>query len=378
MLPAMLYLGEGRYMLAQQFVVEHWVEWGHEPLVVPQVLVEPLSLASVARALDRGEVSELCLSPDSPTRFEAAGSPKARDDLCLTLSGNKRLSVEVFTGRSMPPERDEMEEEKEEEEAGPDEEDDEWQEELLRLLAPLLDSYGCGPRSVGLRHEFDPRYFLAIPVPRRLKTVEQAVHIAEHALALINDGNLGPLTRQRVVEFVRAGFAESLVGQVEGPWLEGKGEPYRFENDEQKWELAKDVASFANADAGGVIVIGAHTKRRHGVDTIDAVKKIPLEMLNAESMRQSLRSKIRPSIEGLEIKTVDHGDGRGITYIHIPPQPDDLKPFVVSGVVLGKNIRTSFVSVPVRDGEGTAIAHVDQHLLQAGRAALRRGELPDP
>ena len=98
-------------MLAQQFVVEHWIEWGHDLLVVPQVLLEPLSLASVARALERGEVSELCLSPDSPTRFEAAESPKVRGDLCLTLSGNKRLSVEVFTGRSMPAETDQIEEE---------------------------------------------------------------------------------------------------------------------------------------------------------------------------------------------------------------------------------------------------------------------------
>ena len=154
-----------------------------------------------------------------------------------------------------------------------------------------------------------------------------------------------------------------------------------FENDEQKWELAKDVASLANADAGGVIVIGAHTKRRHGVDTIDAVKKIPLEMLNAESMRQSLRSKIRPSIEGLEIKTVDHGDGRGITYIHIPPQPDDLKPFVVAGVSCAASTSgTASSACRSATGEGTAIAHVDhvQHLLQAGRAALRRGELLDP
>src|SRR5690349_15201853 len=100
MLPAMHYLGEGRYMLAQQFVVEHWTEWGNEPLVAPQVLLEPLSLASVARALDRGEVSELCLSPDSPTRFDAVESPKVREDLCLTLSDDKRLSVEVSTGRS--------------------------------------------------------------------------------------------------------------------------------------------------------------------------------------------------------------------------------------------------------------------------------------
>jgi len=67
MLPAMIYLGEGRYLLAQEFVVEHWAEWGHEPLVAPQVLLEPLSLASVARALDRGEVSELGLSPDPGT-----------------------------------------------------------------------------------------------------------------------------------------------------------------------------------------------------------------------------------------------------------------------------------------------------------------------
>jgi hypothetical protein len=48
----------------------------------------------------------------------------------------------------------------------------------------------------------------------------------------------------------------------EGTWLEGKSKPYLLSEEPQKWELAKDVASFANAEAGGLIVIGVRTERR--------------------------------------------------------------------------------------------------------------------
>jgi hypothetical protein len=262
-----------------------------------------------------------------------------------------------------------------------DDSSDDWQSDLLTLLAPLLRSYGCGDARIELDSYYDDERFVAyLPLPARLKQVGQALRIGAHASALMNDAELGPLTLQRAVELVRAGFARTLIERPEGPWLEAKRTPYVLKDKAKKWELAKDVTSFANADDGGLIVIGAHTEPRNGSDVIVTVKDIPLDLVDAETYRKTIRDKIRPHIEGLEVRAVEHEAGRGVAFIHIPPQPDDLKPFVVKGVARRGKVLTTFVSIPIRDGEGTAIAHVGdvQELLRAGRWAERHGELPDP
>jgi len=59
----------------------------------------------------------------------------------------------------------------------------------------------------------------------------------------------------------RARRGEPLVGTEESDQLDFKLAPYVPDAPHQKWELAKDVAAFANR-RGGVIVIGVHTERR--------------------------------------------------------------------------------------------------------------------
>jgi hypothetical protein len=316
--------------------------------------------------MEQGGANQLWFSRDSPERFESTENPDLRDDIRIDLLSTAGMAVTLTTGHAAEPEEDD--------------EDEGWQDELRSLLSPLLRSYGCGELQIERDTYLDQRMVGLIALPRRIRTVEQALHIGEHAAALLQQAELGALTRQRVVELVRAGFARALVELAEGPWLEGKGKPYGLEQDVQKWELAKDVASFANAEAGGVIVIGARTERKGGGDVVTKVRDIPLDMIDAERYRRVIRSRVRPFIEGLEVRGVDHGDGRGVAYIHVPPQADDLKPFVVKGVMRRGRIETSYVSLPIRDGEGTAIAHVSevQELLRAGRSAMRRGEPPDP
>jgi predicted HTH transcriptional regulator len=57
-----------------------------------------------------------------------------------------------------------------------------------------------------------------------------------------------------------SGDFNQFIDAPEGLEIEFKGEPYRLEQDSQKFELAKDVSALANA-AGGLIVIGARTQR---------------------------------------------------------------------------------------------------------------------
>ena len=345
------------------FTIE--TEFSYGLLAAPQSILEPLSLASVRKSMERGGKGQLWFSRDSPEHFESTETPDLRDDVRIDLVPTG-MAIALATGHAAEPEEAD--------------EDEDWEDEFRSLLAPLLRSYQCEEPRFERDIVLDERMVALIPLPRRIKTVEQALHIGEHAAALLRQAALGPLTRQRVVELVRAGFARAVVELAEGPWLEGKGKPYRLGEEAQKWELAKDVASFANAEGGGVIVIGARTERKERGDVITIVKDIPLDMIDAERYRRVIRTWVRPFVEGLEVRGIDHGDGRGVAFIHVPPQDDDLKPFVVKGILRRGRVETSYVSVPIRDGEGTAIAHVSeiQELLRAGRSAMRRGELPDP
>src|SRR6266849_9545747 len=57
------------------------------------------------------------------------------------------------------------------------------------------------------------------------------------------------------------GDLDRLNGTAECEWLDFKLSPYAVSEEYGKWELAKDVAGFANA-AGGVIVVGFETEKR--------------------------------------------------------------------------------------------------------------------
>lgn len=372
--PSLYFLSEGRYMTSGGF---EFYEDEYGVLMAPQEILEPLSLASLRKAMQRGESEVLWFSPDSPARFHVVDRPRLREDIQLNLHSDGRFGATVTIGRPPHGIDDELTEEEEAIWTG---ETERWHADLRSLLAPLLSSYRCNDLDI---HEdtYDPNGFVAaFTLPTRLKTVEQALHIAEHATALLQDSVLGPLTRQRTVELSKAGFVQTLIGRVEGPWFDGKGIPYRLKEVPQKWELAKDVASFANADDGGVIVIGAKTESQRGRDVVVEIKDVPLTLIDAESYRKCIRARVHPHIVGLEIRTMERAPGRGVAIIHVPPQADDLKPFVVRGVLRRGRIETSFVSIPIRDGEGTAIAHAGEihQLLAAGRAALERRSLPDP
>jgi hypothetical protein len=170
------------------------------------------------------------------------------------------------------------------------------------------------------------------------------------------------------VALVAAGYAETLRGQRESEWLEGKGAPYRLDEDAQKLEFAKDVAAMANA-SGGVIVIGAHTRRTAGGDRIDRLSAIPRTLIDERRYRSVLASRVAPSIEGLRMVTNDPLEERGVTAIFVPPQRESLKPFIVRGAPSGDGATGFHLSVPVRDGED--IRYEDPVALQ-GQVAVGR------
>jgi hypothetical protein len=74
---------------------------------------------------------------------------------------------------------------------------------------------------------------------------------------------------------LRLGRPDVLLGTPESSWLEAKSPDYLLSSETEKIKLAHDVARFANAD-GGLLVLGLRTSRLNGVDTISRVTPLPM------------------------------------------------------------------------------------------------------
>jgi hypothetical protein len=125
---------------------------------------------------------------------------------------------------------------------------------------------------------------------------------------------------------------DDLLGCEEGPELEFKGEPYRLDEDTQKFELAKDVSAMANAH-GGVIVIGVRTETlaRAPVDVAVTLRPISRDLLDEARTGKVIAERIYPRIPGVAVRFhPSHDDeGVGLLTIDVPPQPATLKYFLV-------------------------------------------------
>src|SRR5260370_40605430 len=74
-------------------------------------------------------------------------------------------------------------------------------------------------------------------------------------------GRMSVGSQGELVEVLVRGDFERLLGTEESSWVEFKRDPYHLKTPRDCWELAKDVAAFANHQ-GGTIVIGVATERR--------------------------------------------------------------------------------------------------------------------
>ena len=205
--------------------------------------------------------------------------------------------------------------------------------------------------------------------------------------ALVRDGleveallsaTAGKFGRANVVDLLRGGFARALLGQPEGSWLEAKREHYNLREDLGQIKLARSVAQFANAPGGGLVVIGLATKQVDGVDSIHAVTPLPRSATIRKKYLQVLQRRLYPLPDDLSIELVEATTGV-LMLIDVPPQPEELKPFLVHGAIVSGQANNIFVSVVERrDDEGIASSVASIHsALAVGRAFLRRGELPE-
>ncbi len=198
------------------------------------------------------------------------------------------------------------------------------------------------------------------------------------AAALLKAFETGELTRETTLHLIRAGQARALIGQPEGPWLDVKSQNYNLASPADKIELAQDIARFANAEHGGIIVVGMRGKKIPGGEVIHSLCPVPtLDGGQLRKHQQAIENHLYPPPDLLDIEAVAVDDG-SLLIIHVPPQSEELKPFLVHGAVINGKVEGAFISIVRRRGE-TSIPTTAPALhatLAAGRALLRRGELP--
>lgn len=216
---------------------------------------------------------------------------------------------------------------------------------------------------------------LRIAVPWRGKMIADLFRVGEAVITLCDSFANASITRETVADLVRGGGAHLLIGQPEGNWLDAKAEEYDLTATRGKISLAMAVARFANAEDGGLIIIGAKAKKIPGGEVIRQIDGVaPRHRDTAARYLRIVDQHLYPPPYGIRIELVSTSGERGLILIDIPPQPEESKPFLVHGAITaGGDTEGSFISIVQRRGEASIpiTAPMIHAALAAGRALLR-------
>jgi len=255
-------------------------------------------------------------------------------------------------------------------------EDDSWPEGeglLVRWLESRRGRFvSMEVGEIGYRGYWVARF----SVPYRGLTVADVRTLGMDAINLLDAHETGAPTLESLSALLRAGHAASLIGLSEGQLLEAKRQLNLTEL-KNKLELAKDVSAIANSKTGGLLVAGLETKRHKHADLIAKLHPFS-DSGQVRNVRDALDRHIFPNIEGLQIELVPaHPDAAApdkLLMIRVPPQPQELLPFLVTGVVVDDRILGNYIGLFERRGEDVvarspAAIHAG---LSTGLALLRR------
>lgn len=248
-----------------------------------------------------------------------------------------------------------------------------------RLVRPFLKQNKCTLLRIEWNEEYTRPTEIAVDLhvtaPWRGRTAADLVQLGESIKRLCEGFAAGVLARETVADIVRGHGAHLLVGQPEGNWLDAKAEEYDLTQTKGKISLAQSVARFANAEDGGLIVIGAKARKVDGGEVIRSVGGVaPRQRDTAARYLQVLNQHLYPPPAGIRIDLVPVRGGLTLIVIDLPPQPEELKPFLVHGAITPDgDVEGSFISIVQRRGEGSIpiTAPMIHATMAAGRALLR-------
>jgi hypothetical protein len=179
-----------------------------------------------------------------------------------------------------------------------------------------------------------------------------------------------------ILRAIQSGRAEALVGKTESESLEVKSTAYDLKNVEEplwKLELAQDVAQFANAPGGGILLIGYRTKSIDGVDVIQKITPVQHKATRLQAYSDVLKYRIHPPIGGLQIGCVSWGNDTEIIYFYVPAQPEENMPYIISGATIDGCYCSTGISIVRRQGDASIPVTAEEihAALVLGRALIQ-------
>jgi hypothetical protein len=247
--------------------------------------------------------------------------------------------------------------------------------ESIDIVGPYLSARGCNLYGFEAfpQQNADGGINLDISVPNHLR-IGDCVALGQTVAQMLRFREWDPSAMDGAHALLLMGRPEVLLGQPESAWLDAKRKGYGLQHSEvEKYEYARDLASFANSETGGLLVIGlSTTKDDSGMDIISEVTPCKPGSMNTQTYAHVAHAKVVPPIEGLEISPIRLDEGE-LLVIRVPPQAEYLKPFLVAGAIINDKVSGSFISIPQRRGTdkwnmSPAAIH---SLLVAARVALR-------
>jgi hypothetical protein len=161
-------------------------------------------------------------------------------------------------------------------------------------------------------------------------------------------------TQVDLLHALEQGDYQSILGTAESEEIDFKEAPYPLDSPRQKWELAKDVAAFANT-RGGLIVIGFRTQRAEMllVDTATRHTPVPKARILWDQYRQTIGRWVHPPVTGITPRWFppDAAQDHGVFVIVVPAQDESSKYFVVSEMVRDDGSFPGAVGIPHRQGD---------------------------
>jgi hypothetical protein len=204
--------------------------------------------------------------------------------------------------------------------------------------------------------------------PVTMGDVAAAINAARTVLTT-GDWKASPLTLLAQLQSVGC---QVLLGLDESEVVDFKRPAYAVATEPAAHEFALDVAAFANADAGGIIILGVAThKLADNRDRVDDIVGCAVDHRLSDSYYQKVDALIVPKIRGFSVVGLEH-QGRQLVALVIPPQSDRLRPFIIPAATDGRKVSKVTFTMPTRRGDGKRYPDVhDVHaMLCAGRRQM--------
>ena len=249
---------------------------------------------------------------------------------------------------------------------------------VTRLLTPLAARHRMSITYVEMNEYSDfpvIGYSIGLKFPTHGKSLSYPYQIGRSILEILRAATEGIIDRRSVADLIRGGHASLLLGQEENSWFDAKVDHYALSQLGGKISLAQSVARFANAEEGGLVVVGVKTKTAPGGgEIVTAVNGVPWDRAVERRYLQALNQCLYPPPDMLSVQLVRLEDSeRMLVLVEVPPQPEELKPFLVHGAIVDGKAEGAFISIVRRRGEGSipTTAPMIHSTISAGRAFLR-------